>query len=387
MLPAEIFFSKALEKRKQHGSLRSLVIENSLIDFCSTDYLGLAKSVALKEKIVSEINVLPSYSYHTGSGGSRLMRGNYLRTEKLEEKIAAFHKAESALIYNSGYDANAGFFSCVAQRNDIILHDELIHVSSRDGMRLSLAKKFSFRHNDAAHLTQRIEKLNSIKQNSGSNLFVAVESVYSMDGDFAPLAEIASVCEKYHAHLIVDEAHATGVFGKKGEGRVVELGLEEKVFAVVHTFGKGLGCHGAAVLGSRLLRNFLINFSHSFIYSTAIPPLNIIALNAAYDLLEQSQETILHLNKLLFFFKKRIKDLPIPGIIPSESQIQCIVFTGNEQVKAIAKIIQQKGFDVRPVLSPSVPEGKERLRICLHAFNTEEEVRSLTNAIHGSLVG
>lgn len=380
MFSADDFFKKALEKRSQNNSLRTLVPENTLIDFCSTDYLGFARSDELKKNFLTEIQNFSPFrlgrvGVGPGSTGSRLMRGNYTYTEKLEKKIAAFHGSESALIFNSGYDANVGLFSSVPQRGDIILHDELIHVSSRDGMRLSLAKKFSFRHNDILHLEEKLKKF------SANKVFVAAESVYSMDGDFSPLKEISEICEKYNAHLIVDEAHATGVFGPKGEGRIVELGLEKKVFAVVHTFGKGLGCHGGAVLGSNLLRNFLINFSHSFIYSTAIPPINLIALKCAYEFLLNSNYKLLNIRYLIELFKDKIKINKNLNILPGESPIQCIIIPGNEQVKLVAKSIQKMGYDVRPVLSPTVPKGRERLRICLHAFNTEKEVLGLVEAI------
>ncbi len=367
---------KALEKRKQNSSFRSLVIENKLIDFCSTDYLGFAKSDELKKSILEEIKNNFSFSGNlSGSSGSRLMRGNYLYTENLENKIANHHKAEASLIFNSGYDANVGFFSCVPQRGDIILHDELIHVSSREGMRLSFALKFSFRHNDVNHLEEKLKKF------KGKNIFVSVESVYSMDGDFSPLEAISGLCEKYQAHLVVDEAHATGLYGPNGAGRIVELGLEKKTFAVIHTFGKALGCHGGAIAGSRLLREFLINFSHSFIYSTAIPPINILALNCAYDLLTKSNDKIYKINYLINLFKDKIKMINGIEIIPGFSPIQCLIIPGNERVKNAANKIRESGYDVRAVLSPTVPGGRERLRVCLHSFNSPEELEGLVLSI------
>lgn len=380
MFSSDDFFRKALEKRSRNNSLRNLVPENSLIDFCSTDYLGFARSAELKSAIAGQIrNPKPKFLNLTGSTGSRLMRGNYAFTEELEKKIASFHKSESALIFNSGYDANVGLFSCIPQREDIILHDELIHISSRDGMRLSLAKKFSFRHNDVSSLEEKLRKFSEKK------IFVAVESVYSMDGDFSPIREISDICEQFSAHLIVDEAHATGVFGASGEGRVAELCLEKKVFAVVHTFGKALGCHGGAVSGSHLLRDYLINFSHSFIYSTAIPPINLIALDCAYDILSNSANKIKTVKELTISFKEKIKSIRNIEIVSGQSPIQCIIISGNERVKAVAENIRQQGYDVRAVLSPTVPEGKERLRICLHAFNTVEEVNGLVGVIKNCL--
>lgn len=389
MYSSEEFFRQSLEKRRKNNSLRSLVPENSLVDFCSTDYLGFARSAELRETFLSALqNLVPTSSgwvgTGTGSTGSRLMRGNYTFTEAFEQKIASFHKAEAALLFNSGYDTNVGFFSSVPQRGDILLHDELIHVSSRDGMRLSLANKYSFRHNDLNHLEERLKKFTS--KNSHS-VFVAVESVYSMDGDFAPLKEIAGLCENHGARLVVDEAHSTGVFGRQGEGLVADLGLEKKVFAVVHTFGKGLGCHGGAILGSKILREFLINFSHSFIYSTAIPPVNVIALDCAYDYLFISNNNRQLISQLVNLFKEYIKSECRIELLPSNSPIQCIIIPGNEKVKSVAKKVQEKGFDVRAVLSPSVPQNRERLRICLHSFNTKTEVTGLVDSVKEIMYG
>lgn len=382
MLPSDEFLLNALEKRRQNNSQRSLVCENTLVDFCSTDYLGFARSEELKEKVYGEFKNFcsrESATNFTGSTGSRLMRGNYFFTENLEKKIAAYHHSESCLIFNSGYDANVGLLSSVLQRGDIVLHDELIHVSSRDGIRMSFAKKYSFRHNDLRDLQIKLEKFR------GERTYVAVESVYSMDGDFSPLKEIAELCNQFNARLIVDEAHATGVFGPGGKGRIVELGLHKKVFAVIHTFGKGLGCHGAAVLGSNLLRDYLLNFSHSFIYSTALPPVNLIALKCAYDFLKKSNDKLLQIKFLLTLFKDKIKTIKNLEIIPSDSPIQGVIIPGNDRVKTVAKKIQESGYDVRAVLSPSVPREKERIRICLHAFNSDVELEGLVRAIQQSL--
>ena len=192
--------------------------------------------------------------------------------------LADFHKAESGLIFNSGYDANLGLFSCIAKKEDTLICDELIHASIIDGCRLSYANRFRFAHNDVEDLEDKLRR-------SKGNIFVAVESVYSMDGDMAPLKEIAAVCKKYNASLIVDEAHATGLFGDQGRGLVSQHGLEQEVFARVHTFGKALGCHGAVILGSETLRNYLVNFARSFIFTTALPVHSLIAVKCAYEML------------------------------------------------------------------------------------------------------
>lgn len=378
----ELFLQHHLDKRQEQGLLRTLKVPSGTIDFCSNDYLGFARSEELKHKISSCSEsacpvgrlLTPGPRLFNGSTGSRLLSGNSAYAEDLEKYIAQYHNAEAGLIFNSGYDANVGLLSSVAQRGDTIMYDEFIHASVRDGTRLSLAKAHSFMHNDLDDLEKKLKK-------KKGNVFVAVESVYSMDGDFSPLKEIVSLCQKHNANLIVDEAHATGLYGSKGEGRCVELGLEKVIFARVHTFGKALGTHGAIVLGSGALRNYLINFSRPFIYSTALPFHALLSIKCAYDILANSEHKALKIKLLKDYFKSLVKE----RFLPSQSSIQCMIIPGNEQVKNISEKIQTAGFDVRPILSPTVPKGKERIRICIHAFNTEEEVKTLTEAIQQSL--
>lgn len=355
--------------------LRSLSSENDLVDFASNDYLGFARSKELKERVQKEVEALDP-GLKNGSTGSRLLTGNSKYTEEVEKFIAKFHRAEAGLIFNSGYDANIGLLSSVAQKNDLIFYDELSHASIYDGVRLSKAASFPFQHNDLVHLEERLKYFRS-NHNSASNCFVVVESVYSMDGDFAPLQEMAALCARYGANLIVDEAHATGIFGSNGEGRVVELDIEQKVFARVHTFGKALGCHGSIVLGSDELRDYLLNFARSFIYTTALPPPGIAAIKSAYNQLINSSNIQLKISNLIDLLKLKVKELDLPGFIESSSPIQSMIFEGNHRVRKIAALVQKDGFDVRPILSPTVPKGKERIRICLHAFNSENEITEL----------
>lgn len=373
---ADHFLSASLQKRQEQNALRQLIYNGGLVDFCSNDYLGFARSKELSKNIEKEYSSLKYVQ--NGSGGSRLLAGNSVYSENLETFLAEFHNAETGLIYNSGYDANVGLFSAVAKKGDTIIYDELIHASVHDGMKLSGASTYLFRHNDLTHLEARLKIATGV-------IFVAVESIYSMDGDEAPLKKIAALCKKYNANLIVDEAHATGVTHNKGKGKVQELKLEKKVFARVHTFGKGLGCHGAVILGSNLLRNFLINFSRSFIYTTALPVKSLIAIHQSYKLLQKSDETLTMLHRLIRQFKKQISIEIKPFLIESEGPIQCIVVSGNEKAKKIAKMIQLKGFDIRPILNPTVPKGKERLRICIHAYNTDKEVEKLCKVINSYL--
>ncbi len=218
-------------------------------------------------------NELPS-----GATGSRSITGNSQLAEETEQLIANFHGREAALIFNTGYMANVGLFSCIAGKGDTFISDEYIHASMIDGMRLSYANRLRFKHNDIADLEKKLKI-------ATGNKIVAVESIYSMDGDEAPLKEIVAACKKHDALLIVDEAHATGVYGDKGDGLVCKYGLQNDVYAVVHTFGKALGLHGAVVTGSKVLRNFLLNQARSFIFTTALPPHNYLLVQKAYGLL------------------------------------------------------------------------------------------------------
>ncbi len=362
-----------MDKRRIDGNLRLLRLNLSdSLDFCSNDYLGFARSAELAGAIEKQVGFQKSLV--NGATGSRLLSGNSLLAEELEEAVANFHKAECGLIFNSGYDANLGLFSCIASRSDTILYDELSHASIIDGVRLSTAHAFKFRHNDLEHLEALMKK-------ASGTIYVGVESVYSMSGDFSPLSQILGLCEKYHALLIVDEAHATGVFGEKGKGRVVELGLEKKVFARVHTFGKALGVHGAIILGSEELRTFLINFSRPFIYSTALPPHSLIAVQCAYHFLNAQEGRINMLRERIVFFKEKAGLLKSLLFEESFSAIQCVIIKGNVKVKALAGSIQSRGYDVRPILSPTVASGSECIRICLHTFNTFEQIQGLLNEI------
>lgn len=359
-----------LNQRVDKNALRSLLTNHPSIDFCSNDYLGFAKSSKLKEKITDAFSNLDDY--RNGSGGSRLLSGNTKYTEETEQFIANFHNAEAGLIFNSGYDANIGLLSAVPQRGDTIITDELIHASLIDGARLSHATRYSFKHNDLENLEAKLKV-------ATGQIFVVVESVYSMDGDFAPLKELSILCKQYRVNLIVDEAHATGIFGENGQGLINQLGLENEIFARVVTFGKAMGCHGAIILGSNLLRNYLINFSRSFIYTTAAPIHNIIAIKCAYELLLQTDYPLL-INNKIDFFNHLAKQKGI-NMIKSKSTIQGIIFNSNSSTKLAAQILQQQSFDIRAILSPTVPEGKERLRICLHTYNTDKEIVELVDAL------
>jgi len=252
-----------------------------------------------------------------------------------------------------------------------VLYDYLSHASIRDGIRLGLAQSFSFQHNDTVDLEKKLSV-------ATGNIFVVTESVFSMDGDLAPLEKIAALCAQYNAFLIVDEAHATGVIGDRGEGLVQQFHLQNTCFARVHTFGKALGCHGAVVLGSETLRDYLINFCRPFIYTTALPPVSVAAIQTAYRLFPLMVKERTRLLTLI----KKFQDTAIHYSKPvSNTAVQSVIVPGNEQVKEVAGKCLRAGIDVRPILYPTVPKGSERLRVVLHAFNTASELDRLLETL------
>jgi 8-amino-7-oxononanoate synthase len=361
---------KKLDERKEIGIYRSLKQENSLVDFCSNDYLGFAQSPVLKERIKAELDNNPRSL--NGSTGSRLLSGNSQYAEDLELEIAGFHGFEAGLLFNSGYDANLGLLSCLAQRGDTIILDELIHASAIDGARLSYANRYSFKHNN-------IESLEAKLKASKGNCHVVVESIYSMDGDSAPIKDIVDITEKYGAHLIVDEAHAVGLYKK---GLTNQLGLQNRIFATVVTFGKALGSHGAIVLGSKMLKEYLINFARPFIYSTAPSFHHLASIKMAYQLLNNVEKEIIDLKNNITYFKNHIELTTEWPLLKSDGAIQCIILKNNDTARRIANTLQSAGLDVRPILSPTVAAGTERIRICLHSFNTINELALLCNTIN-----
>lgn len=364
----EDFLKRKLLQRKESNAFRELRTGQAAVDFCSNDYLGMVTRNHIRPRENGQHD-----KYH-GSTGSRLISGNYPLIEEAEEKIAEFHEAEAGLIFNSGYDANIGLLGAIPQRHDTVLYDQLSHASIRDGIRLSHAFAFSFDHNNLDDLERKL-------QNAVGNVFVVTESVFSMDGDMAPLTEMSALCESYNASLIVDEAHATGVIGNYGEGLVQALELETKCLARVHTFGKAVGCHGAIVLGSNTLRDYLVNFSRPFIYTTGMPASAVRAISYSYSVFPAMMEERKQLEGLVALFREKAGSL---RLCASVTPIQGVIIPGNEEVKRVEKRVQQNGFDVRAILYPSVPKGEERLRVVLHSFNTPGEVERLVNLLQNS---
>ena len=372
-----------LKDREVTDSLRSLSLEAGKVDFCSNDYLGFARNQQLNREVyqyLKEKNITSN-----GASGSRLLSGNTGLCEDVEDFLAAYYLADAALLFNSGYDANLGFFSSLPQKGDLILFDEYIHASIRDGIQLSFAKSLKFRHNDLNDLEQKIKRASQTEgAQERQNIYVVTESVFSMDGDTPDLHAFARICEAYGVYLIVDEAHAVGLYGERGAGLVVQEGLQDVVFARIITFGKAYGAHGAAILGSRTLIQYLVNFARSFIYSTALPPHSLAAIYKAHQFMNsgygKEQRTSLMNN--IRYFKEEVSRSGLNDIfLESTAAIQSCILPENSRVKQASKSIQEAGFDVRPILAPTVPAGKERIRFCLHSFNRQEEIKQLIQEV------
>ena len=359
-----------LTERQKNNALRKLSERSFAIDFYSNDYIGFSTNPTITERVSQLISGTTPH----GATGSRLLSGNSHLFTETERYIADFHNAEGALLYNSGYDANVGFFSCIVGRGDVILYDSYSHASIRDGISLSLAHSYKFKHNDLDDLEKLLKKFAT----GDKTVLIATESVFSMDGDSPDLVRLVALAQQYGAYIAVDEAHAIGVFGKHGCGLVQALGLETEIFARIVTFGKGLGAHGAAVVANDEVIQYLVNFSRSFIYTTAMSPHSVATIRAGYEQLQQTEAmNVLHHN--IEYFKSLITQYGIEGFIPSNSAIQAMIVSGNDRVKALANRLQAQGIGVLPILAPTVPAGQERLRVCLHSFNTEKEIKQLVN--------
>ncbi|MDH5380995.1 MAG: pyridoxal phosphate-dependent aminotransferase family protein [Cyclobacteriaceae bacterium] len=363
------FIKTKLDKRREGELYRALQTPGTGIDFSSNDYLGLSNSPDLENFIN---NSLKETTLPHGSTGSRLLTGNHSFFEKAEQFLTTFFQGEDTLLFNSGYTANLALLSSIAGKNDTFLIDEKAHASIKDGVRLSQAKHFSFRHNSAESLEKKALK-------SSGNIFVVIESVYSMDGTSADLKNIVEVCIKHGLFLIVDEAHSTGINGRYGEGFVLEQSLDQHVFARIHTFGKAIGSHGACIVGSRELKEYIINFSRPFIYTTAMPPSQVFRIIKTLEFLKKNTSIIDTLKNNISYFTKLGNDIPERFFQKTSSPIQAFLFSGNKNVKTLANQLKSEGFDTFPILYPTVSEGAERIRICIHAFNTHLEMQQLTN--------
>ncbi|MBX7226771.1 MAG: pyridoxal phosphate-dependent aminotransferase family protein [Chitinophagales bacterium] len=356
-----------LEKRAEEGNLRTLKKQVDKIDFCSNDYLGLSASTWIKQQV--EIDYQQHYAHLRKSAtGSRLLTGNSDLFEETESLIANFHKGESALLFNSGFDANVALVSTLARKGDVIYYDEFCHASILTGIKLSEATAIPFKHNDVGHLKTLFH------QNPNGASFCITESIFSMEGDKCPLKELVIFCEINTVYLFLDEAHALGVVGEKGSGWAVNEGVEDKVFARVYTYGKALGAHGAAIVGSGELRQYMINFAKPFIYSTALDTHAVLSIKWGYNFLYNFDKQIDRLNYLNKKFYE-ILTINYPSItVLGQGPIFGILSPSNQEAKRVAAALQNDGFDIRPILYPTVPKGQERLRFILHSYNEEAQI-------------
>lgn len=381
MLPQKL--QKKLEERQQNMSLRTLPVTKQLIDFSSNDYLGFSGNASIFN--ATHQYMLDESFLKNGATGSRLLSGNHNLYGELESKLALFHQSKAAIVYNSGYDANIGFFSCVPQRGDLVFYDEFIHASIRDGIAMSNAKAYKFKHNNIADLENLVKRHSATIEDNKTAIYVVTESVFSMDGDSPNLKEMALFCKEHKLFFVVDEAHAVGVFGDLGQGLVQQQNIVDLVFARIITFGKALGCHGAAILGSAELKSYLVNFSRSFIYTTALAPHSVATILQSYYFLESKEGKMQQqlLQNAVKVFKSKVESSKLKQhFITSNSAIQCCLISGNNRVKSIAKKLEENGFNVKAILSPTVPQGQERLRFCLHAYNTPKEIEKVITVLH-----
>ncbi len=341
------------------------------IDFSSNDYLGLANSPRIKAAVLGAIE----RGVPTGSGGSRLLRGNHAEHELLEEEAARFFHAETALFFANGFLANMAVFSTLPQRGDLVVYDALIHASAHEGMRLGRAQTTPASHNDVA----AFEDVITGWRNSGGKgrVWIAAESLYSMDGDIAPLAQLAQLAAKHEAYLIIDEAHATGVFGPDGRGLGAQLDGCDNVISL-HTCGKALGCEGALLTGAKVMKDFIINRGRGFIFSTAPSPLMASAVREALRMLQDEPERRTRLKDLFTYARGRL----LPDSKPEDiTQIIPVILGEDHKAMTAAAYLQSKGFDIRGIRPPTVPVGTARLRVSITLNVTQEDIANLADAV------
>jgi len=364
----EIIAGKLAEKQKQ-GLLRSLSLPQR-IDFSNNDYLGLANHFEIA-KAAADAYV----KYGAGSKGSRLLGGNNKIFEDTEKWLANWKGTEAALIFNCGYSANLGVISAFCDSETHLFFDKLNHASIIDGYAMGGGKLHRFSHNSPEDLEKALQKADT-----ASLKLIAVEAVYSMDGDIAPLKEYADLAEKYGAMLYVDEAHSDGVLGPGGKGLVAKLGLEKKVHLSLTTFGKAYGTMGACVFGSKLLIDYLINNARSFIYSTAISPGAVAAMQKAVEVSTRDNFRRDSLLKMSADFRRKITAAGV-DCMQSETQIVPILLGTVERAQKCKEFLQEKGFYTACIRPPTVPKGMARLRINISAAHKEKDLDNLAEAL------
>ena len=370
---ADIFFATELEKRKSKLLYRTFSpIQNlTQIDFLSNDYLGFAR----QGKDLFDAEFLNwAQNQRIGSTGSRIVSGQSESLIQLEAECSEFFNSEACLFFQNGYLANLALLSTVAGRNDTYIYDEQCHVSLKDGMRLSKATKYPFRHNDPEDLKKKLRQ-------AKGKIFIVTESIFSMAGDTCPLKEISEIAKHYDAHIILDEAHSTGTRGIGGRGLSNELGLEKEVWARIYTFGKALGASGGILAISSTTKEYLTNYAHPVIYSTAPMPLHA---GICLKMLQKLQSGPVHTENLqekIHFWNKNIEESGKPISQNLKSPVQYFRIAGNENALKLSYELQSLGYQVKAMLSPTVAPGHEQIRISLHSFNSFTDIQTLISIL------
>jgi len=364
-------FEADLRGLAARGRLRSLRARSG-IDFTSNDYLGLAESEELQRAAAEAV----ARGVPVGSGGSRLLRGNHPEHEALEAEAAAYFGAETALYFGGGYVANLAIFSTLPQRGDLIVHDELIHASVHEGMRRGRADCVAAAHNDADAFDAAVKRWRGA--GGKGRPWLAVESLYSMDGDSPDLDALFAVADRHDAMLVIDEAHATGVLGPQGRGLAARFEGRQNVITL-HTCGKALGTVGGFILAPRTIRDFLVNRARPFIFATAPSPLVAAITRAAIELSRTNPARRERLAALVQFAGGELRRRC--GVAPSGSHILPVIIGADSVAVAVAESLQRRGFDIRAIRPPTVPEGTARLRIALTAKIDEAIVAELFAAL------
>ena len=399
----ESFFKKKQKQLKEDSLFRQLRLPSGM-DFCSNDYLSLSENLTLQSRLKEKFSLFP-----LGSGGSRLLRGHSDLTEDLESNLAEFSQKSSALFFPTGYQANLALFSALLHEKGRVFSDQFVHASIIDGIRLSRGEKYIWSHNNLDELEFLLKKKADFRKMN----FIVVESVYSMEGDFAPLKELDFLCSRYHCHLIVDEAHATGLFGKKGSGRVEELNLCPNIFARIHTGGKALGVSGAWIAGSNELIHFLVNLSRPFIYSTAPAYYQQLALLESIDYFSKNQNSLRSgFFEKVKFLQKNLKKLcqsnlesrtqrqaypqatgekvlncksPAFKVKGFGSPITSLVVGNNETALNLMEEMSLRGYDIRAIRPPTVPVGQALLRLTVPLKRSQSEIEKFIEVFKSSL--
>ncbi len=367
------FIQQKLSQAKAVNQLRRLQpLDGNKVDFFSNDYLGFSKKGLLQ-------SLIPSAKPHSewmGATGSRLISGNHPEITRLEKQVAQSMGSPAALLYNSGYLANVGLLSALGDKDSLFIYDDQVHASIKEGMRLGFGQKTTFKHNDSQDLEKKLRH----HSDSSKRIYILTEGLFSMDGDYPDLNIILQLCEQFQAALIIDEAHALGTLGHKNKGLAHQFRNHPNLLARVLTFGKAAGCHGAMVLGNENLIHFLVNFSRAFIYTTAPSFDQVRTIHASWQLLEQ-KTNFQNLDEVI---QKYLELVPLESntFSKNKSPIQAWFCSDISRLKQKAALAHEAGFNIYPILSPTVKKGTERIRIVLHAFNSPEELSKLIDILN-----